>query len=106
MPKRFISISESRRQRSKHQLKKKHTLTEAQRFWHQMACGFPQSNPKPLVSHDRHLLERKIVEHIKRGWVQIGDISADFYHEGDIYVAVIKKGDEEDARRTDEHETE
>ena len=98
MPKRFISISESKKQRSKHKIRKKRELTTEQRHWHEMACGFAKNGQKLLKSQDYHKLQREIEKFKERGYEQIGNITADFYHEGDTYVAVMKKGDTPDAR--------
>lgn len=99
MPKRFISISESKKQRSKHKVKQK-DVTEDQKHWHSLVCGFGQNGKKLLKSPDRRQLERKLQEHLDIGWTQIGGISTDFYCDGETYIAVVQKtkGDTPDAR--------
>lgn len=99
MPKQFISISESKKQRSKHKMKQKN-VTEDQKHWHSLVCGFGQNGKKLLKSPDRRQLERKLQEHIDTGWTQIGGISTDFYCDGETYIAVVQKpkGDQTDAR--------
>lgn len=99
MPKRFISISESKKQRSKHKMKQK-DVTEDQKRWHSLVCGFGQNGKKLLKSPDRRQLERKLEEHLSLGWTQIGGISTDFYCDGETYIAVVQKpkGDQPDAR--------
>ena len=98
MPKRFISISESKKQRSKHKTKKKQEPTPDQMNWHQLVCGFNQEGKKLLKSRSRHELMKKIREFESRGWVQIGAISTDFYVDGDTHIALMQKGDRPDAR--------
>lgn len=90
MPKRFISISESKKQRSKHKMKKKE-VTEDQKNWHSLVCGFAQNGKKLLKSPNRRQLERKIQEHLDVGWTQIGGITTDFYIDGETFVAVVQK---------------
>ena len=97
MPKRFISINESQKQRGKHRMKKVE-LTATQREWHNIACGFAQGGRKLLKSSNRHALERQIVEHLERGYVQLGNITSDFDYDGPMFFAVVKKGDFDDAR--------
>lgn len=98
MPKRFISISESKKQRSKHKMKKKQELTDDQKNWHQLVCGFNKEGKKLLKSRSRHELMKKIHEFESRGWVQIGAISTDFYVDGETHIALMQKGDTPDAR--------
>ena len=99
MPKRFISISESKKQRSKHKMKNR-DVTKDQKHWHSLICGFGQNGKKLLKSPDRLQLERKLEEHLSLGWTQIGGISTDFYCDGETYIAVVQKpkGDTPDAR--------
>ncbi|MCT4786605.1 hypothetical protein ACFQO8_03730 [Exiguobacterium aestuarii] len=91
MPKRFINIEESKRQRQKHSIRT-HNPTETQREFHQIACGFAKNGQKLLKSRNRHELERIIVEHLERGFEQIGNISSDFDYGGDIFIAIVRKG--------------
>lgn len=98
MPKRFISISESKKQRSKHKMKQKPEPTPDQKNWHQLICGFNKEGKKLLKSRSRHELMKKIRELESRGWVQIGSISTDFYVDGETHIALMKKGDDVDAR--------
>lgn len=98
MPKRFISISESKKQRSKHKMKKKHELTEDAKHWHSLACGFVRSGYKALRCRDIYKLERLIKQYEAMGYTQVGEISSDFAFDGDTYLAVMKKGDQTDAR--------
>lgn len=98
MPKRFISISESQKQRSKHKIRKKQEPTPDQMNWHQLVCGFNKEGKKLLKSKSRHELMKKIKEFESRGWVQIGAISTDFYVDGETHIALMQKGDRTDAR--------
>lgn len=98
MPKRFISISESKKQRSKHNIKKKRELTEDAKHWHSLACGFVRSGYKALRCRDIYKLERLIKQYEAMGYTQVGEISSDFAFDGDTYLAVMKKGDQTDAR--------
>ncbi|MDA5561981.1 hypothetical protein PJK55_14675 [Exiguobacterium sp. MMG028] len=91
MPKRFISISESKKQRSKHKVKKKQELTDDQKNWHQLVCGFNRQGKKLLKSRSRHELLKKIQEFENRGWVQLGDISTDFYVDGETHIALMQR---------------
>lgn len=91
MPKRFIDIEESKRQRQKHSIRA-HNPTETQREFHQIACGFAKNGQKLLKSRNRHELERIVVEHLERGFEQIGNISSDFDYGGDIFIAIVRKG--------------
>ena len=97
MPKRFISINESKKQRSKHKMKKRE-LTNDQKNWHQLICGFNKEGKKLLKSRSRHELMKKIKEFESRGWVQIGAISTDFYVDGETHIALMQKGVQTDAR--------
>ena len=97
MPKRFISISESKKQRSKHKMKKKE-LTNDDKHWHSLACGFVRSGYKALRCRDIYKLERLIKQYEAMGYTQVGDITSDFAFDGDTYLAVMKKGDTPDAR--------
>lgn len=90
MPKRFISINESKKQRSKHTMKKKE-VTDDQKQWHSLVCGFAQNGKKLLKSPNRRQLERKIQEHLDVGWTQVGGITTDFYIDGETFVAVVQK---------------
>ena len=100
MPKRFISISESKKQRSKHSMRKKQELTDDQKNWHQLVCGFNKEGKKLLKSRSRHELLKKIQEFENRGWVQLGDISTDFYVDGETHIALMQRpeGGTPDAR--------
>lgn len=96
MPKRFMSIYESTKKRQKLTLRKKVELTAEQRKWHNMSCGLAQNGQKLLKSRDYKKLEQMIVDCKADGYEQIGGISADFYYDGDTYLAVMKK--KEDAK--------
>lgn len=98
MPKQFISISESKKQRSKHKIRKKRELTEDAKHWHSLACGFVRSGYKALRCRDIYKLERLIKQYEAMGYTQVGEISSDFAFDGDTYLAVMKKGDQSDAR--------
>lgn len=90
MPKRFVPL-DSVKKREK--LSYRPILTTAQREFHNIACGFSVDGRKLLKSPSRHLLERQIVEHLERGFVQLGNITSDFDYDGTMYFAVVKKGD-------------
>lgn len=98
MPKRFISISESKKQRSKHKIRKKQELTEDAKHWHSLACGFVRSGYKALRCRDIYKLERLIKQYEAMGYTQVGEITSDFAFDGDTFLAVMKKGDTSDAR--------
>lgn len=91
MPKRFIPLNESKKHRPK---LVKRELTADEREWHTIACGFSNVGRLLLKDRSRHLLERKIVEHLEKGYVQVGQISTDFYCDGEIFVAVVQKKEE------------
>ena len=95
MPKRFMSIHDSERKRQKLTYRKP---SPVQRQWHNIICGVSQNGRKLLKSGDRHLLERKIVEYLEKGYVQIGNITTDFYADGETYMALVQKEDPTDAR--------
>ena len=89
MPKRFVPLDT---------IKKREKLaykppSVAQKAFHNIACGFSVDGRKLLRSPNRHLLERQIVEHLERGFVQLGNITSDFDYDGTMYFAVVKKGD-------------
>ena len=90
MPKRFIPITSAT---TRKKLTYKPKPTKEQKEWHAIACGVSQNGRKLLKSPDRHTLERQIVEHLERGFVQLGGISTDFYCDGEMFFAVVKKGD-------------
>ena len=89
MPKRFIPTT-SVKKREKLTYK---PPTVAQKEFHNIACGFSVDGRKLLKSPSRHALERQIVEHLERGFVQLGNITSDFDFDGTMFFAVVKKGD-------------
>ena len=92
MPKRFIPItSATTRKKLTYQ---QSARAKEQKEWHQIACGFSANGRKLLKSNSRHMLERKIVEQLEKGYVQIGDITADFYCDGETYMALVEKKEE------------
>lgn len=96
MPKRFIPLHESKKHRQKLTYRKP---TAEQREWHEIVCGVSKNGRQLLKSGSRHLLERRIVEYLEKGYVQIGNISTDFYCDGELYMALVeKKEDPTDAR--------
>ena len=92
MPKRFIPLHESKKHRPK---LVKRELTADEREWHTIACGFSNVGRLLLKDRSRHLLERKIVEYLEQGYEQVGQISTDFYCDGEIFVAVVQKKEEQ-----------
>lgn len=89
MPKRFIPVtSATTRKKLTYQ---QSARAKEQKEWHQIACGFSANGRKLLKSNSRHMLERKIVEQLEKGYVQIGDITADFYCDGETYMALVEK---------------
>lgn len=90
MPKQFIPLYESKKHRPK---LTRRQPTDAQREFHNIACGFSADGRKLLKSPSRHALERQIVEHLERGFVQLGNITSDFDFDGTMFFAVVKKGD-------------
>lgn len=91
MPKRFISIQDSTRKRQKLTYK---TPSAEQKKWHAIVCGVSQNGRQLLKSGSRHLLERRIVEYLEKGYEQVGDISTDFYCDGELYMALVQKKEE------------
>lgn len=90
MPKRFIpATSVTKREK----LTYKPKPTKEQKEWHAIVCGVSQNGRKLLKSPDRHILERQIVEHLERGFIQLGNITSDFDFDGTMFFAVVKKGD-------------
>ena len=89
MPKRFIpTTSVTKREKLTYK-----PPTLAQKEFHNIACGFSVDGRKLLKSPSRHALERQIVEHLERGFVQLGNITSDFDFDGTMFFAVVKKGD-------------
>jgi hypothetical protein len=88
MPKRFIPLYESEKKRKKLTYRKP---TVEQREWHEIVCGVSKNGRQLLKSGSRHLLERRIVEYLEKGYVQIGNISTDFYCDGELYMALVQK---------------
>jgi hypothetical protein len=89
MPKRFIpATSVTKREKLTYK-----PPTVAQKEFHNIACGFSVDGRKLLKSPSRHALERQIVEHLERGFVQLGNITSDFDFDGTMFFAVVKKGD-------------
>lgn len=92
MPKRFIPIQEAQRKRQK--LTYQHTArTNEQKAWHQIMCGFNASGKRLLKSGNRHDIEKKIREFEEKGWTQVGNITTDFYANGETYMALVQKGE-------------
>ena len=91
MPKRFVPLHESRKKRQKLTIRKP---TAEQREWHEIVCGVSKNGRQLLKSGSRHLLERRIVEYLEKGYVQIGNISTDFYCDGELYMALVEKKEE------------
>lgn len=90
MPKRFVPLDGVKK---REKLTFRPVPTVAQREFHNVACGFAVDGRKLLKSPSRHKLERQIVEHLERGFVQLGNITSDFDFDGTMYFAVVKKGD-------------
>lgn len=88
MPKRFVPLHESRKKRQNLTIRKP---TAEQREWHEIVCGVSKNGRQLLKSGSRHLLERRIVEYLEKGYVQIGNISTDFYCDGELYMALVEK---------------
>lgn len=96
MPKRFIPLQDSVKKRQKMTYRQP---SVEQRQWHEIVCGISQNGRKLLKSGSRHLLERRIVEYLEKGYEQVGNISTDFYCDGELYMALVqKKEDTDDAR--------
>ena len=91
MPKRFVPLHESQKKRQKLTIRKP---TAEQREWHEIVCGVSKNGRQLLKSGSRHLLERRIVEYLEKGYVQIGNISTDFYCDGELYMALVEKKEE------------
>lgn len=90
MPKRFIPLHESKKHRPR---LTRRQPTDAQREFHNIACGFSADGRKLLKDPSRHKLERQIVEHLERGYIQLGGITSDFDYDGTMFLAVVKRGD-------------
>ena len=91
MPKRFVPI-DSVKKREK--LSYKPQPTKEQKEWHAIVCGVSKNGKQLLKSGNRHHLERKIVEYLERGYELVGNISTDFYHDGETYMALVQKKEE------------
>ena len=91
MPKQFIPITSVKK---REKLSYKPQPTKEQKEWHAIVCGVSKNGKQLLKSGNRHHLERKIVEYLERGYELVGNISTDFYHDGETYMALVQKKEE------------